>query len=403
MRKKIKNTNVIRKILSPICSWTLYISTGYCSPLAPPPLEISLDISKVETVFDRNKDKCSENDIPDSPARAFRSIDGKVFLYATHYQNTPLIGNNLNNTTPACKNIFTAPMDKNPENFNARIWLQTFYTEDGNTIYSLGSSDYHGTWFKNCLKPITENFDCWWSAIVLAISKDGGNTFSIDTPPRHIIARPPHKYISNPGNPAGFLTTSNIIRNGSFYYTFVYSSGYKEQKQGNCLIRTDDLSDPRSWRAWDGYEFSKQFVNPDDPDAVIPENYTCPVISDIKNKVRSLLWHKPTQQYIAVYEVYQKNSNDTYPDIQFEYARSIDLLHWSQPEVLYKTKTPGHCNKMTTTIAYPSMLDPDSTDRNFGTIGNHGFLYFTRFNSAFSCKPSFDRDLVRIPLTIKIK
>lgn len=380
----------------------LYITTGYCSVAPGPPLEISLNTSRMELVFEWKKNKCSENNIPDSPARAFRSKDGRVFLYATHYDNVALVGNNLNNVTPSCKHKFSASMDKNPENFDARTWLQTFYTEDGNTIYSLGSSDYHGTWFKNCSRPIIENFDCWWSAIVLSISKDGGDTFSIKSPPHHIVARAPHKFTHNPGRPAGFFTTSNIVRDGKFYYTLIYTYGYKEQKQGNCLIRTDDLSDPSSWRIWDGTGFNRQFVNPDHPNTKTPENHTCTTIDGIKNKVRSLLWHKPTQQYIAVYEVYKTTNNEgSLPDIQFEYIRSRDLLHWSTPEVLYRIKTPRNCEKMVTTGAYPSILNPDSDDRNFGTIDNHGFLYFTRFNSASNCKASFDRDLLRIPLKIK--
>ena len=47
-------------------------------------------------------------------------------------------------------------------------------------------------------------------------------------------------------------------------------------------------------------------------------------------------------------------------------------------------------------------LDNDSTSRNFDTIGQRPYLYFTRFNVGFdspaSCFTSLDRDLIRIPV-----
>jgi hypothetical protein len=53
-------------------------------------------------------------------------------------------------------------------------------------------------------------------------------------------------------------------------------------------------------------------------------------------------------------------------------------------------------------IRDPSLLDNDSTSRNFDTIGQRPFLYFTRFNVGFNsptrCFTSLDRDLIRIPL-----
>ncbi|MDV7209631.1 hypothetical protein [Azotobacter beijerinckii] len=399
--KRQTNISTSKKSSLILFSWISYIKAGYCSPPTPPLLEISLDTSKIETVFEWKKDKCFDGDIPDSPARAFKSKDGSVFLYTSHPQNTPLVGKHLNNVTPSCKHTFFASTDQNPENFDDLIWLQTFYTKDGSTIYSLGSSDYHGTRFKICPKPLNESSDCWWSAIILATSTDGGNTFSTASPPKHVIARAPHKFSKNPGKPAGFFTTSNIIYRDNFYYTLIYTYGYKGQKQGNCLIRTDNLSNPLSWRTWDGSGFNRHFVNPEHPDTENPEDYTCTIIPEIKNKVRSLLWHETTKQYIAIYEDYQKSTkDDTFPNIQFKYTQSKDLLNWSQSKTLYTIKTPQNCKKMIIAAAYPSILDPDSRDMNFGTISNHGFLYFTRFNPASSCKTTFDRDLVRIPLTI---
>ena len=48
-------------------------------------------------------------------------------------------------------------------------------------------------------------------------------------------------------------------------------------------------------------------------------------------------------------------------------------------------------------IAYPSVLDPDSSSRNFETTGKRAYLYFTRYNYE-SCQETLDRDLVRVPI-----
>src|SRR5512145_759062 len=45
----------------------------------------------------------------------------------------------------------------------------------------------------------------------------------------------------------------------------------------------------------------------------------------------------------------------------------------------------------------PSLLDDDSGSRNFETIGQRPYLFFTRFHLN-GCAWSLDRDLIRIPL-----
>ena len=48
-------------------------------------------------------------------------------------------------------------------------------------------------------------------------------------------------------------------------------------------------------------------------------------------------------------------------------------------------------------MIYGSVLDPDSTSRNFETSGRHPYLYFTRLHYK-ACVQTLDRDLVRVPI-----
>jgi hypothetical protein len=80
------------------------------------------------------------------------------------------------------------------------------------------------------------------------------------------------------------------------------------------------------------------------------------------------------------------------------YSLSDDLIHWTPRELIVEVESRQtyRCGDPYP-VAYPSVLDPDSTSRNFETTGKRAYLYFTRFNYE-SCKETSDRDLVRIPI-----
>lgn len=360
---------------------------------------ITANPSAAETVFNWRNDRCFEENTPDSPARAFRSSTGQVYIYATHYKNVPLIGTSIDQVKPACKNQFSAAFSDNPDQYDARIWLQTFYsTNNGRDIYSLASSDYHGKWFNNCKVKAQTSHDCWMSAIVLAHSDNGGKTFHTLPPPEHIIANSPQKFLpTQPGN-IGFLTTSNIVKIDNYYYSLFNTAAYKDQQQGNCLVRTDDLSSAGSWRAWDGTSFRDPLRN---KLSLNSDGYTCRTLPTLPFKVRSLLWHPSSQGYIATFEKTKKSASlVARTDVTFAYSWSKDLKTWSEPQEIITLKGNSHCKVPQAAGAYPSIIDSESNDENFGTIGHAGYLYYTKFNLSDNCRLTFDRDLVRIPIKI---
>lgn len=56
----------------------------------------------VETVFNWSKNRCSDDFIPDSPARALRRQDGSLIVIAAHYQNSILEGRSFDDLKPNC-------------------------------------------------------------------------------------------------------------------------------------------------------------------------------------------------------------------------------------------------------------------------------------------------------------
>lgn len=353
-------------------------------------------------MFQWSTDKCFDENIPDSPARAFRSLNGQVNLYATHFKNSPLVGPSLNEVHSECAVKFEAKMNAVPEMYNARIWLQTFYSPDGGKkIYSLGSSDYHGNWFKNCGEKNRENQGCWWSAIVLAHSEDGGKTFNSAPPPHHIVAQSPYKFSKDSKGPIGFLTTSNIVKIDDYYYSIFNVAGFKEQSAGNCIARSNDLSDPGAWRFWNGKDYNQSF-NSSKQENNAEGGFSCTTLKGFPYKVRSLLWHTSSQRYIAVFEENKVIKGDEpRVDVKFSYSWSDNLIDWHVPKEIMTLPGKKSC-KSQAMGAYPAILDSNSNDVNFGTVGNDAYLYYTRFNVKEGCKLTLDRDLVRVPITINL-
>ncbi|MFJ4157051.1 hypothetical protein ACIPZF_19915 [Pseudomonas sp. NPDC089752] len=368
---------------------------------APAPVRVDVLPGNPEIVFKWNKDRCFDENIPDSAARAFRVNSEQVQLYATHFKNVPFVGSTLDDVKPACHTQFAATFDAKPENYDARIWLQSFYsTGMGKDVYSLGSSDYHGKWFGKCTLKKSSNHDCWMSAIVLARSTDGGQTFSTASPPKHIVANSPEKYSSHQRGSAGFLTTSNIVKVDQHFYSLFYASAFKNQTGGNCLARTDNLADPRSWHAWDGDNFDQPLYN---ASGSAHGGRTCTPLANLPYKIRSLLWHAPSHGYVATFEKTMR-IKDPSPrtDVTFGFAWSRDLKVWSDPVAITTLKGASNCSTPQVAGAYPSIIDSQSSDINFGTVDDHAYLYYTKFNLQANCRLTLDRDLVRIPIRVRL-
>ena len=138
-----------------------------------------------------------------------------------------------------------------------------------------------------------------WSSVTLLASHDGGTVWRHALPaPRHIVAAAPFKYdpqwqapLYSPAAAFGFRSPSSIVRSrdDDYFYAFI-TSGWSNgptakpvhgQPMGACLIRTVDLTDPASWRAWNGTSFDVDLaVNPY-LDDVVPSEHVCTPLTDM--------------------------------------------------------------------------------------------------------------------------
>jgi len=313
-----------------------------------------------EIVFDWSYDACEPEDIPDLPARAFRDADGQVHLISSHLQGRAKVGSSLDSVTHQCDLIMTSDHDGDPANFNDNEWIAATYTEDGETIYAIIHNEYHGWEHNDCGSEFVD-FACWYNALTLAISHDGGKTFEdAAPPPEHFVAGLPYPYEAGAG-PYGTLEPSNILKaKDDYYYQITRVDDYNSDDQWLCLNRTDDLANPDSWRAWDGEGFNMRYISPyEEPDAD-PAQHLCEPLSPEETGLmaQSLTYNTALDRYVLLgLSADHLGGREVWG---IYYSFSEDLIHWTRRQLLWErelswTWQPGDERP----IGYPTLIDPD--------------------------------------------
>lgn len=373
------------------------LPTATPNPFPDPTLKV---IGEEEIVLDWSKDRCGTLDIPDLPARAFRDDQGNVQLIATHHINYRSIGPDLHSVKRDCRPIMQSASLTDPSEFSYHQWIGSTYTEDGKTIYALVHNEYYGS---NAYVPCPQGgVVCWYNAITLAVSTDSGASYhAAATPPDHLVASAPYPYEAGAG-PYGFFEPSNIIKGqDGYYYAYMREHFYRKGDAGAgiCVMRTKDLSDASSWRAWDGKDFTVSFINPylkPDEAKSAPGCVLIPAEPGLGVMNQSVTFNTYLSRYVMVgVTAAHINGREVWGVL---YSFSQDLVHWEPRKLLYEVELPWTYQPGDPDYyLYPSLLDPDSPSRNFETTGKHAYLYMTRNNRNTSSDP-LNRDLVRIPV-----
>jgi hypothetical protein len=378
----------------------IYNSAPESTGQAPPPL-VSLRVAgPEEVVFDHATQGCDILDIPDDAARAFRDRKGVVHLMASHYLNRAMLGPDLDHVQRDCHVVYQASANPDPSQFDDFGWLETFYTADGIHVHALISMDYHP--FRHnlpCGSTPAEDRDCWYSALVQADSKDGGRNFT--TPKeasQRLVATAPYQFDPNHSPTTGALVPTNIIQWKGYYYTLISSANDRAQPGGDCIMRTQHLDAPGSWRAWDGKGYNLAFIDPYPTAPADPAMHVCTTVGAdgrLFSPVRTLLKFDSGGFIAVMVGPTDKNDMTIYA------STSLDLINWSRPIAFAKLPIYGRGSSCAATPGkqvyyYPSLLDPHSSARNFETVGNTAYLYATRYAYCANMK----RDLVRYPIVL---
>ena len=352
-------------------------------------------------VYDWTTQRCEDNDITDEAARAFRDDSGKVQLMTTHFVNYRFIGNTLETLTHPCTKTMSSHNNSDASKYDAREWLASPWTPDGKNVYALVHNEYQGQLFTggNCIRSgetQAERYRCWYNSVTSAYSSNSGATFTHPAAPANLVATIPYQYAKD--GPNGYFLPSNIVRSGDgYFYVFFRAEDKAPQQLGSCLMRTRDLSDPTSWRAWNGSSFSVQFRNPYlvtlDPSQHVCAPVDFPSIGTI---TESLTYNTYLRKWMLVGSSVGDPAHDKPPG--FYYALSDDLLNWTNATLLMEAEITWTKDCVPPDpIRDPSLIDPNSTSRNFETVGQRAYLFYT-VQHLSGCSGTLDRDLLRIPI-----
>ena len=358
-------------------------------------------VGRPEAVFVRAATACAPTFFPDTAAKGFRDWTGKIHLLATWQQNYALEGMDFNSLHLNCQLLYQGKHLPNPAAFDDHGWLTSFYTDDGRTVFALIHDEYHGAEHPGACA-FRDNKHCWYNAITSTKSLDGGKTFNHPPPSDNLVATLPYRFGTVP-MPAGYFEPSNILKVGHFYYVAVRAEHRGLQLAGTCILRTSDLSDPKSWRAWGGRDYTVEFINPYHGAAIMPAEHICSAVSRSRLAwpVSSIVHSSAKSMFIAVMQ-----ATSLYPaglvktdGIYLSYSK--DLLDWSVPKLLMSARSVFRFDCHTDEpIMHPSLLDTSSTDRNFIEIGEHPYLFYSIIHLK-DCRLSKDVDLMRQQITIR--
>jgi hypothetical protein len=363
---------------------------------AEPPLAAVTLIGPAETVFSAKRDACDGDDVPDAPARAFRDAKGHVVMFGLHTKNRALRGPDFARLKIDCTPAMPSRGNENPAAYDDASWIAATWTEDGKRVQALVHHEYQAnTHSGRCSRK--EYLACWYNTVVGVSSADGARSFDRPEPPE-VIAAAPFRQDVGQGRHRGFFNPSNIFGQDRFRYFLSSTTGWAGQDGGACLFRTNDPADPSSWRAYDGKEFSARFGDPYRNGA---GTKTCKTIWPFPAPVGSVVRHRPTGAWIAVF---QASANaDTFPEAGFYTTSSRDLLTWDKPRLLLAGKTlyDDPCGSGGRLISYPSLIDAGAEGRNFDDVGATADLYYATLRVE-GCQITSDRDLLRRLVAIQV-
>ncbi len=406
-------------------------------------------------------DRCADTSPPDQPVHAYRDGQGAVHLIlsrgatwpATPGQPVPqdenrrLTGPELDGVAPvSCQAVLghEGVANEDPASYHWREWIAAPYRLPGtDTVHALVHTEFHPNEFNRpdlCTygrsEPVQAVSYCWLTAFTLATSADGGATFDhAQEPPAHLVANIPYQYEKDSGA-TGYRAATNILKRtepgGDFYYAMFDAKQYakgafaleNQQEFGTCIMRTGDLADPTSWRAWDGdgsddsqNGFTVQFAypyptepgsghvckpvnTPSGPGALLTEDFT----------PRGLTYNSYFGRYLLLGNLVWIDPTDGKEYFHVIYSLSSDLLSWTAPQVIMRAPTMAQyradgCTGPDVPIVFPSLVDPSDTSVNFERPSQTVNLYYVRReainpNGCTLDFPGFGHKLVRIPIRL---
>jgi hypothetical protein len=380
-----------------ICTIHAYVWLSFFSLVPVFASDINIVPAGPEQLLISNRDSsCTESQLIDSPARALRRSNGSLVLYATHFNNWYMTGQDWKSIKPVCASSVKGAENPDPAAADDRHWIQALVSDDGIHVVALASQEYMGSRHGRCnaAPTATQPFPCWYSSITQFESSDGALSFRRSTK-NPIVATPQLPFDKNKTGRVGFLTASNIVTDGAWRYVLIYVDGYGRQKAGTCIFRGPKAVAAPSWLGWNGQAFSVELNKIPSRSIREGSEAVCTPLA-LGSINRGLVRDRISGAWIAVGPYRQHSSGRDRPGIY--YSVSQDLLNWGSPKLLAELTINYQPPSCPPVYKYPSIIDHSAPGFTFDSIGDEANLYLTKVSFA-NCK-YVGRQLVRIPLTV---
>lgn len=389
---------MMRRMLHVLCSLVLIaVAAAQSVPeaddqtdSATPTVTGALEGSRV-AVFRTPQESCSQNDIPDSMARAFRDYTGTIHFVAASSDMFQSLGPNLESLQHSCQAAYHSANDTNPAHFNDQVWLSSFFTLDGKRVAALSHTEYHGWAIPGeCNVQGNNQYSaCEYDSDTFHYSRDGGYQFLTPKVPGNFLAGIPYTYEIGNG-PMGYSVDTNVVEFHGWYYAVATAWTWPPNCYGNtgphrCLVptggaplRTRDVFEPSLWRGWNGKDFSVSFVDPYPGPVSHPEEHVYTPVPYM-GFVNAINVYRCADVVVATLWDYWDNELGP-PGLYL--TTSKDLVHWTKPSlVVTVAELSKNDPKGSWLYAYFSLIDPDAPDLNFAEIGDHPYLYYVRLDN----------------------
>jgi hypothetical protein len=359
-------------------------------------------------IFSSPENSCDSNDVPDAMPRAFRDYTGTIHFSSASSELFQSLGPTLETLQHSCDRAFKSANDPNPADYNDEEWLDSFFTLDGKNIAVLAHTEYHGWAVQGeCNVQGNNQYSaCEYDSDTFHLSSDGGYHFTTPLPPGNFVAGFPYQYQIDDG-PMGYSVDSNMIELGGWYYAVATDVSWPPNCSGGsgsnpCLVpyggaplRTQNVFDPASWRAWGGSDFSVSFADPYAGPVSHPEEHVYEPVPYMIY-INGIYLYKTSGLVVAALWDYWDGALGT-PGLYL--TTSTDMIHWTKP-TLFVTRNDLMANdpKGNFLYVYFSLIDPNAPDLNFSVIGDEPYLYFVRLDNNNSSKRVLYRQRVKLTL-----
>jgi hypothetical protein len=328
-------------------------------------------------------------DLPDTPARAFvDESTGETVLITVDSTSRLSRGMGLLNTSRNCPIVWNSTGSRDPALYATNDgFLDAVHSFGNGTVVALLHDEYPGMNYNNCnIVPFVWP-GCWTVSMSLAVSQDWGRTWAHSAPPpSNLVAAVPYPYQPSGNVIFGWGDSGGITphpSDGFFYVAVNNRMAFGLQSNGTCVMRSDSLLDPHSWRAWNGSAFSVPFVSAYASPPVDAREHICTVLEPFMPTPCTVLG-TTFSSYLFAFVATISCWHDAQPgpnDPNFYWTTSVDFVHWSPAQVLFRPPSPPG----TQFYLYPALLDaeaPGRGDYNYATIGQNATLTYVRVTSS---------------------